>query len=220
MEKTAPKSGDLKRIMDSKIVLRSFQVRAESFDEKTNSFLAVLSTENPVRIYDWESGQYINEILLSDGFEFASQIPLLDSHARWSVKDQLGSIREMKAEGLQLVGRVFFGRTAAALEAGLMVKDGHLTDLSIGYVTAQSMIVTEGQTYTHSDGRTFQGPVKLSIKTIVKEGSVTPIGADEMAKFRSDNGGDMDKISALETENRKLKSDLETARQAINLLTL
>jgi hypothetical protein len=215
MEKTV-KTDDLKRVMDSKIVLRSFQVRANTFDKKTNSIEAVLSTENPVRIYDWESGQYINEVLLSDGFEFAEQIPLLDSHARWSIKDQLGSIRNIRVENNQLVGRVIFGSKADAKETASMVEEGHTTDLSIGYVTAQSVIVQEGQTYTHSDGRKFQGPVKLSLKTIVKEGSVTPIGADEMAKFRSDSGAD--KMGLLETENRQLKEENNSLKKTIRSL--
>lgn len=211
----------LKRISDSRIITRVFVAGVETLDDKTRSIMATLSTETPVRTYDWESGQYINEILLADSFEVADQVPLLDSHARWSVKDQLGSIREMKTEALKFVGRVYFGPTQAALDAFAMVKERHLTDLSIGYITAQAVIVNEGQEYKHTDGRTFKGPVKLSLKTIVKEGSITPIGADEMAKFRDANvDPDEARMILLEKENRDLKEKLESAHKTIYLLNL
>ena len=112
----------------------------------------------------------------------------------------------MKREAFALVGRVYFGPVQAALDAFAMVKERHLTDLSIGFITAKAVIVKEGEEYTHSDGRIFKGPVKLAIKTIVKEGSITPIGADEMAKFRDANSNpDEARIALLEKENADYK---------------
>lgn len=217
------KKNGMDRIQKAKIITRAFPVSFSTLDEKTRSIMATLATENPVRVYDWESGGYIDEILLADGFVFAEQIPLLDCHARWSVKDQLGSIREISVKDRALVGRAFFSEDDESDRVYIKVKGRHLTDLSIGYITEQTVMVKEGSEYKHTDGRIFKGPVKLSLKTTVKEGSVTPIGADEFSKFRSETAGedvDPERIAALETENRELKANLEAARQAINFLTI
>jgi len=210
----------ISRIAENKIIVRAFAVGFSTLDKEKRSIMATLATENPVMIYDWESARYINEILLSDGFEFSEQIPLLDSHSRWSVKDQLGSVREISIQNKELVGRAFFAKTNDANEAFSKVEERHLTDLSIGYITARSVMVNDGDEYKHADGRIFKGPVKLSLKTIVKECSVTPIGADEMSKFRAANNDSLSKFAILEKENRDLKESLESARYTIRLLSI
>ncbi|HUT23714.1 MAG TPA: hypothetical protein VM492_05180, partial [Sumerlaeia bacterium] len=122
-----------------------------------------------------------------DGAEIpaSGQIPLLDSHDRSTIQKQLGSTREIRVEGEQLVGRNFISE--AEQDAATKVREGHVTDLSIGYRVINFIDIPPGQsqevkgkTYTAGD-RTR----RISTKWIVKENSLLPIGADEMAKVRA-----------------------------------
>lgn len=183
------------RIESLGLVSRMFGFTPDTFDEETRSIEGVLTTENRVKTFDWNRRDYVDEILLVDGFEYPEQIPLLDSHNRDSVKNQLGSIRNIKKENGRIVGRLFFSKTADAEDALTKAREGHLTDISIGYVP-HNVYVEEGAEFTHTDGRRFVGPVNVSTRTEMKEGSLTPIGADVYAKLRSE---------ATIIENRSLK---------------
>lgn len=203
---------------------RSYTVNSSSINVENKTVDAVLATENPVTIYDWNRGDYVEEILLVDGMEYSEQIPLLDSHNRQSVKDQLGSIRNIKKNKDALAGTLHFGNTPDAEAAFSLAEDRHLTDVSIGYRTIDSVYVTKGQS-ADINGRNFKASdnidLKVSTRTIVKEGSITPIGADEMAKIRKavEFNHECANCRKLESENKEIKSELELTRKALRLTT-
>lgn len=141
----------------------------------------VLATENPVQVYDWEYG-LVREVLLMSGASFAEQVPLLDAHSRTSVEDQLGSLRELTVNNGELLATAYFSSEAES--AFIKVREGHITDISIGYTVQEYVFIPEGTSAT-VEGKIFTGPLKVSTKWQVREGSLTPIGADEYAKARS-----------------------------------
>lgn len=161
-----------------------------SLDEKTRSVAVVAATENPVRVFDPERWEVIDEVLLMSGCRIpgARQIPLLDSHP-WQYKnpttaDVLGSGRDLQVDGSQLLARAYYSSVAPAEDAWTKTKEGHLTDYSLGYRVLKAEWVPEGES-TVIQGRTFTGPVKVATEWIPRELSTTPIGADEQAKARS-----------------------------------
>ncbi|MDM8525235.1 HK97 family phage prohead protease [Desulfococcaceae bacterium HSG8] len=161
--------------------------KPRTFDDASRSVRVVAVTENPVRTWDWERKDFVDEILLIEGANvpFSGQIPLLDSHNRSSVAGVLGSARNFEPRGSDtLECDVFFSGTEAGNDAAQKVKEGHLTDFSVGYFPAESYWIPSGQAHD-VNGRTFRGPVKLTTKWNLMELSVTPIGADQMAKARS-----------------------------------
>jgi hypothetical protein len=157
-----------------------------TLDVEGRSFDAVGATEAPVEVYDWRRGEIVKEILLMDGCEMPAsrQLPLLDSHNRCDTGSVLGSFRQMKVTGDQLIGRVFFSNTPEATSPWTKAREGHLTDFSIGYRVVDSQWVPAGQT-TSVRGRSFEGPVSIVTRWRVKELSICPVGADEAAKARS-----------------------------------
>lgn len=155
----------------------------ESLDESARTVVFALATESPARVWDWERG-IIEEVLLMSGANYPAQVPLLDAHNRYSVESQLGSLRALHVEGAALCATAYFSSVARAEEAFAKVREGHLTDISVGYSIEDAVWIPEGETAT-VDGRTFSGPLRVVRKWRVKEGSLTPIGADEQAKARS-----------------------------------
>ncbi len=144
--------------------------------------MAVMATEAPVRVFDWDHG-LVSEVLLMSGAKCPPQVPLLDSHDRGSVETVLGSVSEIMVQGESMTGTVGFSSVTRAEDALIKVQEGHLTDFSIGYTVEEAVFVPEGQSQT-IQGKTFQGPVKVCTGWTVKELSICPIGADAQAKAR------------------------------------
>ena len=166
------------------IAVRSINVEPRSVNEEDRSVDVILTTETRVKVMDLERWEVVDEILLSDGIQHANQIPFLDSHQHRSVKNQLGSVRNIKTSGKKTTGTVFFGTKQEADDAFTMVKEGHLTDVSIGYNRLKSVFIEKGS-IGKVNGREFKGPVRITSVTEIKELSGTPLGADSIAKFRS-----------------------------------
>ena len=99
--------------MPDNLSYRSIECRAPStLDEQKRSVQFVIATETPVRMFDWETGEVVPEVLLAKGCVMPRQVPLLDTHSRWSTSDVLGSVRNRKIEETQVAGTAFFSSTA------------------------------------------------------------------------------------------------------------
>lgn len=155
-----------------------------TLDEQARTVDAVMTTEAPAKVVDWERWEIVDEILILDGAQYDRQLPLLNSHDRSGVEQVLGSVREIRRDGDALVGTVHFSSVPEADSALTKVREGHLTDFSIGYTVQESVWVPEGQSYT-LNGKAYEGPVKLSTKFEIRELSICPIGADKLAKARA-----------------------------------
>lgn len=153
-----------------------------SMDAETRTVDVVLATEAPATVFDFERFDFVDEVLLMSGARFPAQVPFLDAHNRYSVESQIGSLRNLRIEGAELLARAHF--SSADETAFTKVREGHVTDVSVGYRVRKSVWVPEGQTAA-VDGRTWTGPIKIVTEWEVKEGSLVPIGADEYAKIRS-----------------------------------
>lgn len=159
---------------------------AKTLDRENRSLELVISTETPVRMYDWETGDYVPEVLLAKGAIMPKQVPLLDTHDRWSVKTVLGSVRNKRVEDGLVSGLAVFSSVPAAEEALTKYEEGHLTDFSAGYTFSKNAVtrVKKGEK-ADIGGRTWTGPVNVVTSWTIKEVSCCPIGADAKAKARA-----------------------------------
>jgi len=166
---------------------RAFGLIPKSYSEDDHSVQAVLATDSPVFVYDWDRG-IVKEVLLMAGLrgvKVGDTIPLLDSHHRDRSDDQIGTTVIEAIEENQAIGRRRFSQVnpRAVLIEG-MVSEGHLRDGSVGYIVEKYEWVEEGRT-RKIKGREFAGPVKVVTSWRFLEDSTTPIGADPKAKVRS-----------------------------------
>lgn len=164
---------------------RMLEVRASTFSEESRSVESIISTELPVMMPDWSRMEMVPEVLMASGAEFpkSRQVPFLDSHNRFSVKDQLGSARSIAVNENSLSATLIFSRSVSAEEAMQGVRDGHITDVSVGYDVLKRVYIPAGETRTIK-GRQFEGPMNVITKWRLREVSLTPIGADAQAKLR------------------------------------
>lgn len=162
---------------------RSLSLRSSSLDIEARTIEADISTETPVDMPDWQRMEMVPEVLVASGAQIpkSRQVPFLDSHQRSSVSDQLGSAREIEVRENKLVARLHFSE--AANNEFTKVREGHVTDVSVGYEVLKRSFVKSGETKTIA-GRAFTGPVNVVTKWRLREVSLTPIGADAQAKLR------------------------------------
>ncbi len=188
--------------MDKLLQIRAM-FQPSSLNEKERSVDVVLSTEKAVDIHDWDRGR-ISEILLASGAEFSEQMPLLDSHSRYSVEDVIGSLRNIHADGNSIIAKAYFGETQRSIDAFKLVQQKHLTDVSIGYRVLEANIAEKGQTIQVGN-RSYSATdkaLRVVTKYKIYEGSLTPIGANDEAKVRS-KGEEMDK----DDKKQEIKTD-------------
>lgn len=171
------------------LTCRALQLRAETVDEKNRSVSATVATENPVLVRDNASWELIDEVLRMDGAVIPDRVSLLNNHYRYSLDDVLGSVRDLKVESGVLVGRLYFATGADDSQeqrAWLKAREGHLTDVSVGYRTVASVDIPAGQSAEVGGRRYTAGQRRLRVTTRweVSEVSLVPVGADIAAKIR------------------------------------
>lgn len=203
---------------------RAFEFIPNSWNEADQSVEAVLATENRVNVWDWQRFEVIEEVLRMDGLvdELPKRVPLLDSHQKKSVDHVLGSTigRIEEVDGVsRLVGRRTFAKgDEKAQRTAAKVRDGHITDGSIGYRVLEGVWVEKGEVQDVG-GRSYPGPVRVATRWKWNEDSVTPVGADGDAKTR---GESFDKYSADATrrrylEDREMNEKLRKRLEALGL---
>lgn len=187
-------------------------LRAEgpgSLDEKNRSVEVVMSTESPATVRDWDRG-IISEVLLMSGSEIpeTKQLVLLDAHSRYETANVIGSVREIRISGDQMIGRAYYSSAPEAESPWIKTREGHLTDYSIGYRVDEAVWVPAGQTATIS-GRVFNGPVQVATRWTPRELSAVPIGADQNAKARQEIDHKLKTIKEESNMDPKIRAMLE-----------
>lgn len=184
-----PKFQREKRPEDKSIQTRQFQCRNDTWNEEARTVEAVIATDDAVMVYDWRSEQMVQEVLRMDLMTMpeGSQIVLLDSHARWSLDTVLGSIRDIRAEGSDLVGTLHFVEGDADVDKIVRkVAQGHIRDISIGYRVKTHEQVRRGETLTVRGVEYKAETHRIMVATDWEphEGSLTAVGADSKSKLR------------------------------------
>ncbi len=171
----------LKQPLNTDIQFRADGFKASTVNGEARTVEAVMSTETPVMMPDWERMEMVPEVLLTKGAEYPAQIPLLNAHNRHDSKMQIGSVRSISKGNGQITGTLHYA--SSAQDEWTLVREGHSTDVSVGYRVLARTFVPRGTTQ-NIQGRDFTGPVNVVTKWRIQELSQVPIGADEQAKLR------------------------------------
>lgn len=169
---------------------RAFCLRSESADDATRSVEAVIATDQPVTVYDYRTGEIVDEILRMDGASIPDRVPMLACHSRYSLDAIFGSARNITVGKHEATGRLHFAEGDPDAErAWQKVRGGHIRDVSAGYrsikytdIRPGQSAVVGGKTYT-ARGRTL----RVTTQWELREVSLVPIGADSRSKIRGDH---------------------------------
>jgi phage head maturation protease len=171
------------------MTVRAYSVAPDTADREARTVMSTMATENPVWVMDLRTWEPIREILLMDGATVPDQVPLLDSHDRSSVTKVRGSTRNIRVDGVELVGDNHFASDADSQEAFDKVADGHVRDNSIGYRVTEHVTLDTNQSEEINGKRYDAGPespLRIVTQWRLLENSLTPIGADPDATMRKE----------------------------------
>jgi hypothetical protein len=166
-----------------------------SIRESDRSFGCVAATETAAKMIDWETYAWIDEVLLARGGSIpGDHVPLLRNHMRFDPADDIyGSAREWKLEDdVQWICRCFMSEPSDELDpvnrAWTRVRGGHLRGVSVGYEVLAFEDIQPGEKKKVAN-RFWTAPpqrrLRVSTEWVVRELSLTPIGADKQALIRS-----------------------------------
>lgn len=168
------------------MVMRMVEVRREQANAETKSVPVVIASENPVERWDDSSKEYYREILSMDGVRFRTnrqQLPIVDSHDRSTVRNVLGSVRNIRTEGDKLVGDATFARDTDSQVAYEKLLDGHLTDFSITATPTAQRAIRRGESVVHGT-QEITGPAVIVTEWTPTDASLVAAGADETSTVR------------------------------------
>ena len=187
MDKGKIKRTRIDTIPESKMVMRFAEIRNETAEPEKRSVGVVVATENPVERYDSSRGIVLREVLEMDGIELRggrNQLPIVDSHDRSTVANVLGSVRNLRVDGDELVGEAYFASDEESQRAYQKLLDGHLTDFSITATPREVAFVERGKSYTTRRGGVVDGPADIVTRWTPTDASLVATGADERSVVR------------------------------------
>lgn len=172
-------------------------VRSATLDDTNRSFEAILTTDAPAAVYDRGSLSVIDEVIVTSGVRLLPNVPVLDSHRRESVEDILGHVGEHRIEEGGYVGRLYLAtpdegaadrsKTDRASLAWQLVRQGHLTGVSIGYWPREYTDIAAGKRASVGGLEYTAGSRTLRVTTLTEvfEVSLVSVPADRDALIRS-----------------------------------
>lgn len=219
---------DLKKKTTRDLTVRSYRAAPDSANREERTIESVMATEEPVQVFDYRRWEAIREILLMDGLEKPDQVPLLDNHNRFDCADVFGSTRNLRIENGKLIGRNYFASDERSQNVFDKVADGHIRDNSIGYSVEAFQDIDPGESRTIGNREFTAGSEALRVVTKwkLRENSITPIGADEKAKMRSeakkvttdkkvDKAEEKKTAPVAETDSERSLREIETNKRTI-----
>lgn len=170
----------------NQMILRMVTMRAETINDESKSVEVVIASETPVERWDESRGDVFHEILSMDGVQFRNekrQLPIVDSHDRSTVRNVLGSVRNLRIEGNELVGDAMFAADADSQNAFRKLRDGHLTDFSITAQPNESQSIRRGEVGIFR-GAEVNGPATIVSRWTPSDASLVAAGADVNSTVR------------------------------------
>lgn len=171
------------------LTCRTYTYIPDSINEKDRTVEAVIATNAPVMVFDMKRYEPILEVLDMTNIRLPEKVPFLDSHQRDSTETVMGSTYNFRISDNKLLATNKFSSVPRAQELWTKVKEGHITDNSIGYRVYKYQDIEPGES-ANVNGRNYKAPddmpLRISTDWEFKENSAVSIGADIMAKNRNE----------------------------------
>lgn len=172
-------------------IMRFVSTREATYSSKKGSpsVEIVIASNEPVERYDEDRDEMVQEILMMDGIEFrheSKQLPIVDSHDRSTVRNVLGSVRDIAVEDGELVGRAVFADDKDSQIAFGKLKGGHLTDFSITATPKEIKKIPKGESIEFN-GKTYHAKdsaIDLVTRWTPTDASLVGVGADKNSRVR------------------------------------
>lgn len=174
-----PATAARRKTTASNWIRRAALIIPDTRDDEGRTVDAVIATENPVRVYDYRSGQIIDEVLIARGARMPKWTPMLDSHFRWSLLT-LGSAINYRIQKDVIRATLRFAAGDDVDPIWGRVRDDHLRGVSVGGSRITYTDIEAGQSARVAGRRWIAGDrvLRITTKWQINETSVVVFGAD------------------------------------------
>jgi hypothetical protein len=181
------KKGKLPPLKTDALAMRSVAIQSSTADSVKRSVRVVTATETPIDRWDGSRQMVVAEVLEMDGMQMrpgATQLPIVDSHDTSTVRNVLGSLRNITIEGDEFGGIAYFASDDESQRAYTKLMEGHITDFSITAQPNEVLELKTGQRYTTSRGTEVVGPANVITNWTALDASLVATGADSRSTVR------------------------------------
>jgi len=186
--------------------LGELQARAafvpSTVNEEERTVEVVFGTDTPVRMYDWDMGEFMEIMDFSEGSvrwdRFDNGAPLLDNHNRYEgAKGVLGKVDEYRTEDGKGIAKLRFSNREDVKGIWQDVRDGILSGISFGYRVYKYMKEEVGE---------GEIPKLRAIDWEPFEISLAPIQADPNAFIRK-NSEELHQVEIIDVNLQSERSE-------------
>lgn len=176
-------------------------------DKEARTVDLTIASNDALREYDYETDSYMPTVIHLEGVQFSDSVPLIDSHRSGTVESIMGSIRNVSIDGDTLRGTAHYADTDEGEKVFKLMRDGHLTDLSIGIrpleiARSYDESITVGSKTYHVEGDSL----RVITKSEMYEVSHCVKGLDSKAVTRSNK----------QNRGKKVKNKSQEKLQTLN----
>ena len=161
----------------------------QSIDFSARTVRAFIATDTPVQVYDYETEQIVDEILVPSGMVRPARMRLRVDHESYSARDVIGRVTDFAILPNEVEATLRFSAAADVETIWQRVAEGNLDSVSVGasYAMRDTIRLEPGQrrkiggtTYTATDR-----PALLVTRWTPSETSIVDTPADPRAVIRS-----------------------------------
>lgn len=170
-------------VESKEITLLTRSAPVQNYNAEQRTFEIVWTTGAKVRRYDWQRERWFDESLslspqhVRMGRLSSGKAKLLDSHRTFGLSSILGVVERAQLNGTEGTGTIRFSKRQAAREVEDDVRDGIVTDISVGYRVRKFEMIPPTK-----DGDVWE---YRAVDWEPYEVSLVTIGADDGAGVRS-----------------------------------
>lgn len=158
-------------------------------DDSSRSIPAIVASESPVPIYDRQTNEIIDEVLVSAGAQLPDWAPMLRSHDTYDlVYSTLGSVTQARRNGNNIEALLSFAMPVGdgddVEKVWTRVRDGHLRGVSVGGRRLTYQDIPAGEVGTVAGRRWVAGrrPLRVTTSWVMREASIVIFAADSTAR--------------------------------------
>jgi hypothetical protein len=185
------------------------KTRAGSYKPEERTIEFVLATETPVVAYDYDIGRFMETLSMDPAHVRMDRVkggaPVLDTHSRYELSNQVGVIRDAWMEGSAMVGRLQISSREDLAWLRQDLADGIYTSGSAGF-----------KVYKYQE-TTLPGAAMRSFTAVdweLMEYSLVPVPADPNAKARAEVDLDKPEFLTLRSAQNDQESNMDEATKA------
>jgi HK97 family phage prohead protease len=154
----------------------------KSMNDEERTVDVIVATNKPVRMWSFDKGSHLEELDMSGAnLERMDRAPVFDNHVNSGASGQLGAVvpGSARAENGNLLATLRFSKNDNVTPIWNNVRDGILSNISVGYMVEQAEQVRKNEDGTKVFRATRWTPYEVSLAPVPADHTATVRGGEQ-----------------------------------------